>query len=137
MVEVEAKDLVRTYIEKVWNSGTAEALVNLTTVDFTYHLGGQPSRDRAGLKQFVEETRTAFPDWRVQIESIVSEGQIVAARWRGEVTHLGPFHGVPATGRTISVTGINFYRLEDGKIAQEWEETDSLGMLRQLGMLPA
>lgn len=36
----------------------------------------------------------------------------------------------------ISVTGINFYRLEDGKIAQEWEETDSLGMLRQLGMLP-
>jgi steroid delta-isomerase-like uncharacterized protein len=136
VIKVEAKDLVATYIEEVWNCGDLEALANLTTADFVYHLGGQPPRDRAGMKQFLGATRAAFPDWRVEIESIVSEGSVVAARWRGEVTHLGPFHGAPATGRKISVTGINFYRLEGGKVAQEWEETDSLGMLGQLGMLP-
>jgi steroid delta-isomerase-like uncharacterized protein len=79
----------------------------------------------------------AFPDWSVVIENIVGDDEFVAVRWSGKVTHLGPFHGAPATGRKISVSGINMYRLVNGKIAQEWEETDSLGMLAQLGMLPA
>jgi len=135
VTELQFKDIVAKYIEEVWNRGNLGSLADMTTADFTYHLGGQPPRDREGMEQFLAATRTAFPDWRVEIESIVGEGELVAARWRGEVTHLGPFHGLPATGRKISVTGINFYRLDGGKVAQEWEETDSLGMLRQLGML--
>ena len=133
---MEAKDLVTTYIEAVWNCGSLQALADLTTEDFTYHLGGQAPRDRKEMEAFLTATRAAFPDWRIEIESIIGEGPTVAARWRGEVTHLGPFHGLPATGRKISVSGINLYRLDGGKIAQEWEETDSLGMLNQMGMLP-
>lgn len=133
---MDAKKLVRTYIEAVWNRGDPQALANLTTDDFAYRLSGQAPRNREEMKQFLAATRTAFPDWRVKIDSIISEGPIVATRWRGEVTHLGPFHDVPATGRKISVSGMNFYRLEGGKVACEWEETDSLGLLRQLGVLP-
>jgi len=137
MASVEAKDLVEKYIEQVWNRGDLAALAELTTPGFKYHLGGQPLRDMDGMQQFIIMTRSAFPDWRVGIESIVSEGEAVAVRWRGEVTHLGPFHDAPPTGRKITVTGINFYRVDGDKVAEEWEETDSLGMLGQLGMLPA
>lgn len=133
---MEAKDLVATYIEEVWNRGNLEALADLTTRDFSYHFGGQPPRDLSGMEQFIAGTREAFPDWRVAIESIVGDELSVAVRWSGEVTHLGAFHGAPPTGRKVSVSGINFYRIENGKVAQEWEQMDSLGMLGQLGILP-
>ena len=169
---MEPKDLVTTYIEDVWNQGNLTALADLTTPDFTYHLGGQPPRDRSAMAKFLAGTREAFPDWHVDIEDMVGQDSgdnpgdnrgedhgedfgenhgedrsarvgaetgdkpLVAVRWTGTVTHLGPFHGAPATGRRISVSGINVYRLRDGKIAQEWEQMDSLGMLAQLGLLP-
>lgn len=134
---MDAKALIATYVEEVWNRGNLGILADLTTEDFTYQLGGQPPRDLEGMKEFLTAMRAAFPDWRVEIVDSVGDGATVAVRWRGEVTHGGPFRGIPPTGRKISVTGINFYRLENGKVAQEWEETDSLGMLRQLGALPA
>jgi len=131
------KELVEEYIEKVWNRGDLTSLEELTTPDFIYHLGGQPPRDLSGMRQFITMTFGAFPDWRVAIDSIVGEGDLVAVRWSGKATHQGPFHGAPPTGRQITVSGINYYRLEDGKVAEEWEQTDSLGMLGQLGILPA
>jgi len=130
-----AKNLVTRYIEAVWNEGDLAALADLTQETFLYHLGGQPPRDRAAMRQFLAAVRTGFPDWRVRIEDIAAEGQTVTARWSGEVTHEGPFHGIPPTGKRIGVCGINVYTIEDGKIAQEWEQMDSLGMLQQLGVL--
>lgn len=130
-----AKELVEEYIEKVWNKGDLAALDELTTPDFVYHLGGQPPRDLEGMQQFITMTHDAFPDWRVGINSIVVEGSQVAARWSGEATHDGPFYGAPPTGKQVTVSGINFYRIENGKVAEEWEQTDTLGMLGQMGML--
>jgi len=130
------KNLVTRYIETVWNQGDLAALAELTAETFRYHLGGQPPRDRATMGQFLEAVRVAFPDWRVEIEDIAAEERIVAVRWSGQVTHQGPFHGIPPTGKRIDVCGINIYAIEDGKIAQEWEQMDSLGMLQQLGVLP-
>lgn len=129
------KSLVTGYIERVWNGGDADAVEDLTTPAFAYRLGGQAPLDRAGMRQFLAATRVAFPDWRVEIASMLAERDSVAVRWVGTVTHRGAFHGIPPTGRTISVSGINLYRIENSKIAEEWEETDSLGMLRQLGVL--
>ena len=131
-----AKKLVSTYIDEVWNNGDLDALEDLTTTSFTYHLGGQKPRDLMGMKQFLSTIREAFPDWQVEVDDVVVEGVLAAIRWSGKATHLGPFHGVPATGKQISVSGMNFYRLEDGKIAQEWEQMDSLGMLGDMGLLP-
>jgi steroid delta-isomerase-like uncharacterized protein len=88
------------------------------------------------MLEFLKAVHAAFPDWRVRIEDMVVDGATAAVRWTGEVTHEGPFHGIPATGKRISVSGINLYRTQDGRIAQEWEQMDSLGMLAQLGALP-
>jgi steroid delta-isomerase-like uncharacterized protein len=131
----DSKQLVTRYIEDVWNQGDLEALETLTTEAFVYHLGGQPPRDRAAMRQFLEAVRIAFPDWRVEVQAIVAEERTVVARWAGQVTHQGPFHGIPPTGKQISVCGINLYEIKDGRIAREWEQMDSLGMLGQLGAL--
>ncbi len=132
----QVKQLVRRYIDEVWNRGDVAALEDLTTVGFEYRLGGQPARGRAAMAQFLAETRAAFPDWHVEIADLVVEGNLAAVRWHGQVTHAGPFRGIPATGRCIAVSGINLYHVSEGRIAAEWEQTDSLGMLQQMGVGP-
>lgn len=137
MSKVDAKSLVSIFIEKVWNNADLAALDELTTETYTYSLGGQPPRNKASMKQFLQSVHTAFPDWSVHIEDIAAQDDIVAVRWSGEVTHQGVFNGIPATGKRISVCGINMYYIEDGKISREWEQMDSLGLLQQLGVLPS
>lgn len=133
----EAKNLIRDYIEKVWNRGDLAAFDHLTTDSFTYQIGGQPEHDRLGMQQFIRMIRAAFPDWRVDIIEMIAEHDKIAVRWRGHVTHSGSFYGLPATNRQINVSGINIYRLVNGKVDAEWEQTDTLGMLQQLGALPS
>lgn len=129
-----ASEIVKRYIDSVWNRGDISALRQLTTPGFRYFLGGQPGRSVSEMAEFLSLTRTAFPDWRVVISTIIAEGEHVAVRWSGRVTHEGEFHGIPATGRQIDVSGINVYQIEGGKIAAEWEQMDSIGLLRQLGV---
>lgn len=130
------RHLIVEYVEKVWNGGNVAALEDLTTPGFVYRLGDQPPRDRAAMHQFLATTRSAFPDWRVEIWALLMDRGMAAVCWYGNVTHQGHFHGIPPSGRQIRVSGINVYRIVDGKIAEEWEQTDSLSMLRQLGALP-
>ena len=132
----DAKELISKYIEEVWNNADFAALSNLTTTGYTYYLGDQPPRDKAALRQFLQAVHVAFPDWRVQIQAVVTEGNTVAVQWKGNVTHDGVFHGIPPTGKRISVCGINIYQIEEGKIAKEWEQMDTLGMLQQMGVFP-
>jgi steroid delta-isomerase-like uncharacterized protein len=131
------KSLVIEYIEKVWNRGDMAALQALTTPSFRYHLGGQAPRDHEGMRLFLAMTRSAFPDWRVDVLDVTGEGDSLAVRWGGTVTHDGAFHGIEPTGRKIQVSGINMYRIHEGRICDEWEQTDSLGMVGQLGVLPS
>ena len=137
MPGTEAATLVRRYIEQVWNRGDLASVYELTTDGFEYFLGGQPGRDRAALGRFVTMTREAFPDWRVEIDQLIADPKAAAVRWHGRVTHLGTFRGIAPTGRTIDVSGINVYTVEQGRISAEWEQTDSLGMLQQMGVLPS
>jgi steroid delta-isomerase-like uncharacterized protein len=133
----DAEALVRRYVEEVWNRGSESSLDQLTTPTFTYHLGGQPPRDRQALADFIAATRLAFPDWRVEVDQAIADAAMVAIRWHGRVTHRGAFHGLPATGRAVTITGINIYEVAGSRINAEWEQTDSLGLLQQLGALPA
>jgi len=132
----DAKSLVLQFVEDVWNGADAEALDRLTAESYTYHLGGQPPRDRAAMLAFVKAVHAAFSDWRVTVEDTVVGEDSVAIRWTGQVTHDGPFHGIPATGKQVTVCGINLYTIQDGRIAKEYEQMDSLSMLTQMGVLP-
>jgi len=135
MPDPNAVDVVTRYIESVWNGADIAVFEDLTTPDFAYHLGGQLPRDRQGMLAFLAMVRLAFPDWRVEVVDTIADEHRVAVRWHGQVTHQGAFHGIPPSGKRLAVSGINVYHVVDGRISAEWEQMDSLGMLRQIGVL--
>jgi predicted ester cyclase len=81
--------------------------------------------------------RGAFPDLHLHIEDEIAEGDLLTTRWAGHGTHQGELMGIPATGKEVTVGGINISRIADGKIMERWEEFDMMGMMVQLGVVPA
>jgi steroid delta-isomerase-like uncharacterized protein len=90
-----------------------------------------------GARSFYQHFLSAFPDARFAIEDFVAEADSVAARYHIQATHLGEYMGVPPTGRRVSVSGITILRFVDGKCAERWSEGNFLGLLQQIGGLPA
>jgi predicted ester cyclase len=81
--------------------------------------------------------REALPDWHSDLLQLVAEDDIVVERFRASGTHTGgPLMGVPPSGRTLVIDGINIFRIEDGRIVERWGRLDELGLLRQLGVVP-
>jgi predicted ester cyclase len=80
---------------------------------------------------------TAFPDWRMEIEELVAEGNAVVGRFRCSGTNQGEFKGVPPTGRRMEVDEVYFLRVEDGKFVYFWGLEDDLARMRQLGLIPS
>jgi steroid delta-isomerase-like uncharacterized protein len=80
---------------------------------------------------------TAFPDVRATIHDQTAEGDKVWTRKTFHGTHLGPFMGVPPTGRKIAVDVMDVFRIEDGKLAEHWGISDMLGLMQQIGAAPA
>jgi steroid delta-isomerase-like uncharacterized protein len=80
--------------------------------------------------------RTAFPDGRFTVEDLLADGEKVVSRFTATGTHKNDFMGIPATGKAITVTGIDILQFADGKAVEHWGEIDGLGMMQQLGVLP-
>src|SRR4051794_27677984 len=102
--------------------------------------GAVPDGDLRGidaLKGFLGAYRAAFPDAVSTVEDQVAEGDRVVTRWRARGTHAGTLGELPPTGRAFEVGGITIERFEDGRIAEIWVARDELGLLRQLGAIPA
>jgi steroid delta-isomerase-like uncharacterized protein len=73
----------------------------------------------------------------LDLQEIIGDGDLVATRWTVTGTHGEEFFGVPATGNRVQVEGMNFYRLANGKITDVWTQFDGLGLMQQLGAIPA
>lgn len=90
----------------------------------------------AGFKDTIAWYKATFPDSQVSVQHIVGEGDLVATHWTVSGTHQAEFLGVPATGRQVTVEGMNLYRLAGGRITDVWTQFDGLGLMGQLGALP-
>jgi steroid delta-isomerase-like uncharacterized protein len=89
-----------------------------------------------GLKMVASVFGGGFDDWNITIEDQIAEGDKVASRWTASATHTGPLQGMPPTGKTVRVTGVNVTRFAEGKIAESWFNFDMLTLLQQLGAIP-
>jgi len=89
------------------------------------------------FKQFLSLYLTAFPDARFTVEDDLAEGDLVVSRSTLCGTHQGEFMGIPPTGKPVTVTGIAIDRIVGGKFVEGWLNFDALGMLHQLGVIPA
>jgi len=123
------KDLVRGFYAEAINGRDLDAADRLLTEDFT-HNGER--RGRSGQREVVAGFLDGFSDLHNKILLILAEGDLVAAHQRWTGTHDGPFLGIPATGRRVEFTSTAVLRIEDGRIAEAWDETDMLGLTRQL-----
>ena len=89
------------------------------------------------VKRLFAQFRLAFPDWREEIVQLVAERDTVAGRFRCSGTHLGEFLGEAPTGKRMEVEEVFFVRAEDGRFVEFWALEDSLGRMRQLGLIPS
>ncbi|HMK16387.1 MAG TPA: ester cyclase, partial [Methanomicrobiales archaeon] len=89
------------------------------------------------MNNVIVTCRAAFHNLHVTIEDMMAEGDRVTCRFTARGVHNGEFMGLPPTGKQIAMTGIEIFRLRDGKIAELWGEANLMGLMQQLGILPA
>lgn len=132
------KELVRRYNDDFWGKGDESLVEELFAEDLVDHnpAGNDLPPGREGMKQALTNFRTAFPDLTTSYEHLIAEGDKVVLRWRARGTHEGELMGISATGKQVTLSGIDILRIEHGKIAERWAEYDNLGLLQQLGVVP-
>jgi steroid delta-isomerase-like uncharacterized protein len=129
------KALARSSWEEVVNKQNPQAIDEVYAPDFVWH---EPDEDIQGseqAKQFVSMYFAAFPDINVTVEDVIAEGDKAVTRWTIRGTHRGELMGIAPTDKHIELKGITIHRIEGGKIVEEWERYDNLGMMQQLGVV--
>ena len=131
------KSIVRRWVEEGWNKGNLAVVDQLYAPNFVQH---EPAPETVhssqDLKQYVSAYRTAIPDFYLNIEDLLAEGDKVMLRFISGGTQKGPLMGIPATGKTAAVTGMVIFRLANSRIEEAWVNFDVLGLLQQLGVIP-
>jgi steroid delta-isomerase-like uncharacterized protein len=133
------KALARRAFEEVYNRGDLAVVDELVAKDFVNHgsaLFGDVHGPE-GVKQVVAMVRAAFPDIRITVDDQIAEGDKVVTRWTARATHTGEFQGIAPTGKQGQVTGIDVDRFAGGRVVECWSSMDELGLLQQLGVVPA
>ena len=130
------KSIVRRYFEQVFNEHRHDLVEEFLAENIELHGSNLPPGVEA-VKQYLSSLTTGFPDHQMIVEDVVAEGDRVVARTTLIGTQLGEMLGIPATGKAVNVPAITIFRLENGKIAEGWTVSDGLGMMQQLGVIPA
>ena len=130
------KNTVTKFIDALFTRGDLGAVDAYLAEEFVNHdppLGA--TADREGMRTAGAMFRAAFPDWHSEMDILVGEGDLVVEHFTASGTQQGEIFGVPPSGRTASLPGINIWRVRDGCIVERWGRLDELGLLRQLGLV--
>ena len=130
-------EIARRFVEQVWGDGDREVANQIVAPDVVHHRRRRGERlGRDGLFQGLEMYDQGFPNRRFTQDDVLGEGKYVADRWTMTAVHEGELFGIPPTGRTITLTGMNRYLIEADRIVEVWHDEDIQGMVDQLGGLP-
>lgn len=129
----DAAKVLREYLEGTFARKDPAALDATIAPDAIDHAGvpGQPAGIE-GFRLFASVVLGAFPDLELVVEDCFGVDERAAARWTGAATHEGDFLGIAPTGRRVTLRGMDFVRVRDGRITELWAETDVAGVLAQL-----
>ena len=131
------KALIRGYFEEVFNKHQPEASDRFVAKDFIEHNPRLPHEGLAGTKKFLDIVFAAFSDYHAEVQQLVAEGDWVVSRTQFTGTNDGPYDGRPATGNKLVFSTSDFYRIENGKIAERWDVVETLAYAVALGLVPA
>ena len=126
--------LVHRFLDEVVNTGNLDAIDTLFATDHMAHYPGFPSiHGQEAWKQLVAAYYSAFPDIHTTFEDEMAMGDKVVVRYTVRATHQGAFMNMPATGKPVKYSGIAIFRIANGKIVEQWQEADVMGLMQQLG----
>lgn len=122
-------------VTEAMNAGNLAAFDDLYSPEYVIHVAGWPDLDRDGFRKAVAALRTAFPDFQIILEDIFATEEKVAFRFTHRGTHRGEYAGVAPTGKQMVWGGIVISRFEGNRWVEDWEFSDTLGLLQQLGVV--
>jgi steroid delta-isomerase-like uncharacterized protein len=129
------KAVIHNALEKIWNQGILDEADLLFADDYVYH-GVPEIHGTKGIKQHVAALRVSVPDFNLSLEDVIAEGDKVVCRWTAGGTQKDDFMGVPPSDKQIKITGIIISRITEGKIIEDWEISDQLGLMQMMGVIP-
>ncbi len=129
--------VARAWAQAAWNRHDLDAAARFLALDWVGHYGGLGDvHGPEGFKRVAAAFLAAFPDMEMTVEDALAVGDKLVRRVQWAGTHRGTFLGIPPTGRRVTVQETIILRVAAGKIAEEWEMADLLGLLQQLGAVP-
>lgn len=127
--------LARRYFDDIWNRRDLAAVDDIVAANVVGHVNATTLHGNEILKSRVGALAAAYRDPRFTIEDLVADRDRAVVRWTFEGTNIGPLYGLPATGRRVTISGMNLFRVAAGRIAELWVSADDLGELEQLGVV--
>jgi steroid delta-isomerase-like uncharacterized protein len=139
MTTEDNKGLVRRQFDEIWNAGKWVSIEELFSPNYMNHDPYNPNQGMGpeSFRARVSGYRSVLHDFDLRIERQIAEGDMVETHWSLRGTHAGELEGTPPTGKSVVVDGQLLSRIEDGKFVEEWVHWDTLGLLRQIGAVPA
>lgn len=131
------KTIVTKLIDGLFTRGDLDVVYEYLSDDFVDH--DPPfgvSADREGFRAAGAICRAAFPDWSSEVHLLIAEGDYVAEHFTASGTHQGEMFGIGATGRKVSLNGVNIFRLRAARVTDRWGRHDVLSFLQDLGVAP-
>ncbi|KWT89819.1 ester cyclase [Candidatus Magnetominusculus xianensis] len=129
----DLKSIIKLLWDEAWSKGNLDVLDKIIDERCVNHISGYPDlQGTAGLRHFITQFRTSFPDIIITVEDQIEEDGKVANRWIAKGTHRGELKSIPSTGKFITVVGITIYRFENSKGIEAWTSWDDAGLTEQL-----
>lgn len=136
MTQDEKKQLVRQYVEQIINRKNLAMMDDLCAPTMQWHGGSAGDFNADQLKAAMRSLYVVFPDIHAEEEALFAEDDLVATRWTISATHHAPAFGTTPTGKRLVWMGIDIFRVEAGKIVEEWAGDDTMALMQQIGALP-
>ena len=132
------KSAARRFIEQGFNQKNLAELDTYFSANLVDHaLPPMLPPGREGRKMFYSAFISAFPDIHLHIDDLLAEGDRLVLRWSAHGTQTGELMGIPPTGKQVNMSGIAIDRFENGQSVEHWEVFDQMGLMQQLGVIPA
>ncbi len=131
-----AADILRQWFQRVWIEGKTEYIDAMADENVRIQGLDDSTRTvlgRSGFREFYNQMHASFSDFQFTLDDVIGVGPAAAARWTMRLRHTGDGAGVPATGKTVSVTGMTFVHVADGRIIAGWNEWDRGTLFREIG----
>jgi steroid delta-isomerase-like uncharacterized protein len=133
------KRLIHRYVDGCWNDGNLALVPGLISAHCRYHDPVFPHMIAGveSMQHHIERCRRAFPDLKYTITDTIAERDEVVTHWSMNGTQRGEFLGMPPTNVNFLISGTSIYRIEEGKIVEQWSNWNLMSLIEQLGMQPA